>query len=226
VRDAILIPCAGHGERWGRHLDRPKQLIEIEGEPVLVRLVRLARERQPRARICVIGSDERLAVADAELVEPDPEPRPCGIDKLTCGRSRWSSDDRTWLVYGDVYLSDAGADVMFGYEGAGPQWFGCSTPNELTGKGYPELYAVTFTPGEAERLERACAQVRYMYRGQMIPRASGWEAYRCQVGGDPRRHEMCGDFTEIADWTDDFDYARDYDEWTRRRGAQGLAVNQ
>lgn len=45
MKTTAIIICAGDATRWGNYLGVPKHLIEIEGERLLDRTVRLLRER-------------------------------------------------------------------------------------------------------------------------------------------------------------------------------------
>ena len=42
------------------------------------------------------------------------------------------------------------------------------------------------------------------------------------AGGDPRAHRDYGMRVEVDDWTEDFDYPRDYDLWRENRERRGL----
>lgn len=114
-----LILAAGMGKRLGSALaGLPKCMIDIDGEPLIVRLVRQIRQCDARADIhIVLGYKNKMI---APLVDG------CRIiinpffDITGINASLWfahdSFDQPIMVIHGDVVLSDELASALFGAE--------------------------------------------------------------------------------------------------------------
>lgn len=180
--------AAGDAERYD---GEPKHLIELEGERLLDRIVRQAREHGV-SDVVVLGRDERYKVAGAKLVVPIR-----GRTKFHDSRLYWVDD--TVLVYGDVWLSNWAADLIFAGEHSGVSLFARSGPADLTGCDWGECFAFRFDAGGRRAFRRAIVRVD----GRM----GGWEVFA--MLGCP--------LVDINDWSEDFDYPEDVAEWVARR---------
>ena len=60
-----IIMADGKGTRWNNYHNIPKHLIEIGGETLLARTVRLLRENDARADIVITSHDPRYEVPGA-----------------------------------------------------------------------------------------------------------------------------------------------------------------
>ena len=54
-----IIMADGKGTRWGNYQDIPKHLIQIGGETLLGRTVRLLNEKDPGCEVVITSHDER-----------------------------------------------------------------------------------------------------------------------------------------------------------------------
>ena len=66
-------------------------------------------------------------------------------------------------------------------------------------------------------MQEHVAEALEAHRAGWTNRSSLWEIYRASQGIDLNLHQVGGGFTEINDWTNDFDFPRDYDTWISRR---------
>lgn len=112
-----LILAAGMGKRLGSALaGLPKCMIDIEGEPLIVRLLRQIRQCDARADIHVVLGYKN------ELIEPLVDG--CRIiinpffDITGINASLWfahtSFDQAIMVIHGDIVLSDDLASALFG----------------------------------------------------------------------------------------------------------------
>ena len=65
-----IIMADGKGTRWNNYHNIPKHLIEIGGETLLARTVRLLRENDALADIVITSHDPRYEVSGARRYEP------------------------------------------------------------------------------------------------------------------------------------------------------------
>jgi hypothetical protein len=203
--------AAGEGTRWGNHRGVPKHLVDVDGEPLLARLV-----RQFEARGCEVVT---LTPNDDRYLECGgwaraPRFYELDTDKFLSTVEWWLPDDLTVVVYGDCYLSDEAADALMW-----PGWVGRAGPSDLTGKQWGELFGVSVAPRQHGELAAAILRVRGLLLERKIWRGGGWEVYRATqgLGLHPDDHEILHDFREIDDWSEDFDYPKDYERWLARR---------
>lgn len=96
-----IIMADGAGNRWNNHGHIPKHLIEINGETLLQRTVRLIREVDFEANIIITSRDIRYEVLGAMRYEP--QNNILEIDRFT---NELITDDICFL-YGDtIYKKD------------------------------------------------------------------------------------------------------------------------
>jgi hypothetical protein len=217
----LIIPCAGEQTRWQNHLDVPKYMAPVFGEPLLCRTVRKFRERCPDLTVIV-------------LLHPDrPKPtlpddvifyRPYGDQlgqhyKLLSSLPCWAPIERTFILFGDVFMSNETIDAFLATRTGGlicqqtVQWFGRSGDGVVTGCKRQEIFGLTFPANQSQQLARAAMlAMSDMYRGGTT-RSKAWETYRRLVGL-PKNGEWPGpNFHELADISEDFDTPGDYRGW-------------
>lgn len=223
----VLILAAGDGTRWGNFRDTPKHLVEIEGERLIDRTVR--QYLQYTDDVVVVGSDERYLIPRAQLFVPDrpmefvypvTKPRPWReMDKFASSMHLWG-DDRTVLVYGDVYFTnDAVKTVMENKE----EWrcFCRTRPSHVTGKNCKEIFAYSLMLEHHREFKYA---IEYLMTGKTA--TGGWSLFRYLTTKNENVNQNYdvmfsnNNFVEIDDWTEDFDFPNDLIEWENRRKQQ------
>ncbi len=221
---AIII-CAGEATRWGDYLGTKKHLIEIEGERLLNRTVRLLKERGVEEIYIVVKE-----ITDAYHVEgatqwkanlnPDAN---VDADKFLSSQELWNDDGRTLVFYGDCYFTDEAMDTIVNFTSR--EWTLFCRPNasKVTGTPWGECFAQSFYTDDIPRHRAALLRIARLYKDGVITRCGGWEHYRAILGRPDARirrpHVMGSNYVEIDDWTDDFDYPKDYDSWIEKRSA-------
>jgi len=150
-----IIPCAGAGVRWGRHLGVPKPLAPVPGssETLLARNVRLLRAHGFRD-VRVATRDPQIGAARLEAEVTDPARCEYLSDTLLSTRSAWR--ERTLVVLGDVYFSESAFREVVS-DPAPLTFFGArnDTPWVAQTGGHAELFAVAFDATFRERFAQA-----------------------------------------------------------------------
>lgn len=218
-----LIPCAGQAKRWAKHGNVPKQLVVLRGEPILHRLVRLANEVDPDAEVRVVvadHTDDTFKVPGSRRVKARLDPDRVQADKLLSSAHLWADDTRTIALYGDVYFTD---DAIARIAADTQPWaaFARYGASDFTGKDHRELFGFAFDPSEHDRIRDAADRCLALHRaGRMGGWSGGWQIYAAAAGADEQgiagRFVDRGNAVEVDDWTDDFDYPKDWDEWCLR----------
>jgi hypothetical protein len=94
--------------------------------------------------------------------------------------------------------------------------------SEVTGATDGELFAWSFSPQHIPNHRLAMNRVISERNRGLISRSSGWEHLRAMSGNKNLidhvpSYLMRDTHREGWEWTEDFDYPHNYDEWLRRR---------
>lgn len=201
----VVIPAAGEGRRWGMCGGIRKHQAVIAGEPVLARLIRLANEHGHRPIVlCHRAHIYSYPDADYTVVEPGGWRNDSG--KLAVTRPWWSSEQQTLIVFGDCYLTDAGAEQVFAPRA---EWtvYGRLSPYRY-GRKARSQFGVTFTPAEHEFVWRHIEAVDRippaLTQGAHGGLRKWYQSATGQVAG-PKPTVDRGHLVTIDDETDDID---------------------
>ena len=218
----IIIRCAGEGTRWNNFMGVPKHLVELCGEPVLHRTLRLCNKIAPSASVHVIVRDPhdlRYHSPYASVHEDDPWPELGDVDKIFSSRRLWDPTDRTVTIWGDIWWhEDTLTDVLTRHVEDWHTWF------RIAGEG-GELFGFVHSADFNYRMEQAAIQVGEMHQAGHLDGAGynqrsvrgGWALYRVLTGARIDDHGDHGHATLVDDgWTEDMDSYRDWDEWCAR----------
>lgn len=226
----VLVLCAGEATRWQSHMQTPrKHLVQLEGEVLLARTLRQVAAYQPqRVTVLVRPGDEALyrpvcpAHVQLHAIDEVPLPQQTPAWKYLSSESQWNRGGRTISLLGDVWFSDGAMDTIFNWQGHGWWSFGRSGASALTGCPYGEIFAHRFD--DVSEHAQALAQLDELYRIQAcIEQASGWALLQLMTQQDPNVRVVGERFVEIDDFTEDFDYPQDYDNWVRHRAQHQAA---
>lgn len=214
-----LILCNGPEDKWGQ--DTPRHFVEVDGERLIDRTV---RQFGAHGDVVVSGPDLRYKIPGAALYVPKAEPENLDADILLSTRHLWSAQDRTLVILGDTWFSDAAIESILAR--SSPEWFtgrewfyvGRENGSRYSGTDYGELFGLSFWPEHQEQLLNAMYEVLRLQQAGFW-RGGLWEHYRVLRGIDPMEHRIDGHFLEIDDQTDDFDFPDRFEEWVRNRAA-------
>lgn len=212
MKKIAVIMCAGKSTRWNNYLGVEKQFIEIEGETLLERTIRLLKKN---------GINDVYLTGDRSLNKFGPVVRPeqptgIELDKFYNCLPVWNEPDELIFVYGDVFFTDEAMQKICSVskEFLG---FGRFGPSKITGKPWGELFAVKSQ--NKRYVVESLNKIHEEYKMGKIKLAGGWEFYRQLDNLQLLEHKVTKEhFIEIDDFTDDFDFPNDYDVWIKKRG--------
>lgn len=215
---SYIIIAAGEGTRWGNYKGVPKHIVKINGEPLLKRTVSLIRKNDTNSTVYVVakGNDERYKVEGSAYYEAKLNPLNFDADKFLSSKELWNKKGRTVVVYGDCYFTDEAMKAIADYKDTDWTLFARYGPSSFTGCEWGECFAQSFYPDSVEKHHRGLVSLVEAIKNKVIDRCGGWEHYRWMVGADLKSHVKRGNFYEIDDFTDDFDYPEDYERWLKR----------
>lgn len=203
-----IIMAAGNGKRWGNYLGVKKQLIEIEGETLLDRTVRLLNEKE----VYVVSHDFKIKNA----INYRPTLKGYEIDRFLGNKDIWLNKDVTFL-YGDVYYSEDAIKTIKEDKSKSFRYFGRSSEGK-----HAELFAIKINKDYTSKFYDICSKIR---EEQVIDRGLGWDTYLGLLGKDINMpvkelreylaYSKLKNFTGIVDETDDFDTPLDYETFKK-----------
>lgn len=224
----VIIIAAGDGTRWNNYMNIPKHLIEIDDEPILHRTVRQVKGHG--ANVWVVSKQQTKKLyskAGADIYVPTFNEEMVDGDKFYNSSELWNRDGRTIILYGDVYFSDDAMDTIMGWTQPQFRLFARAFESKITGTPYGECFAISFYEGDVDYCLSALRKIARLYKWGILPRCGGWEFYRAMIGLPDEligRHFVGESFTNIDDWSDDFDTKEDYLRFIKRRKQSGFGV--
>lgn len=227
IHHRAIIIAAGEATRWDNYLGVEKHFIEIEGEPIIHRTVRLLNE-QGVDDVWVVGKDDRYDIQGSTLYVPTFHPEYYDADKFLNSKDLWLHDARNLVLYGDVYFTERAIwKIMHPpYDPVSESkpvrdrsgWYLYARPfgSDTTGNGDGECFAQAIMPNDLRQHERELFNLVEDFKEGRLGRIGGWEHYRRMIGLPENmlhRHLVGDNFINVDDWTDDFDTPHSYDTW-------------
>lgn len=191
----------------------PKHFVQVDGEPILERTVRLSRKYTDD--IFVVAKDQSYDVEGAKLFFPKLDQSNEDADKFLSSKDLWNSSGRTIVMYGDVFFTEEAMETIFRYKKREWALFARENGSDITGTPWGECFAQSFYPEHMPEHLSSLNRIAYERREGIINRCGGWEHYRAMVSVPLNEHKINGHFIEINDFTDDFDYPEDYDRFIK-----------
>ena len=202
---AVLILAAESGVKQTRWAESavPKQLIQVRGEALLARTLRLLAERGVQAPWLLTAS---------EALASYPVPSWCPLQRETKAHSLLAAEAVTaagdlLVLYSDVYYSEAAIDTILASQGT--RFYGRDGRSAYTFKDYGELFAVRIADTDRGRARDALERAIRFY--QDTGNQSFWSFYRLMAGlplSDSKAIERRV-FVNIHDETDDVDFVEE-----------------
>jgi molybdopterin-guanine dinucleotide biosynthesis protein A len=216
-----IICCAGDQRRWNNHLGVPKQLVPIDGVPLLVRTVAQLNARGI-TDIVVTGFDDRYLTAGVPVRAPSESILPGTGIGFSVGF--WALGDRTLVLLGDVCFSEHAMAALISASETDMMWIGRKGSSGL--KRYGEIFAVSIPAERQAAVRAAAARTFELFNRQAIQRMTGWELYAVLNGLPPTIVAPGPNWINVDDDTDDFDFPAEYDAWAAARQQRLSAAAQ
>lgn len=176
----------GKGTRWHNHNNIPKHFIEVDGETLLARTVRLLRTLDKDCDVIITSHDPRYEVPGA--VRYEPKNNHLEIDRFT---SELICDDVCFL-YGDTLYSEDTIKTIV------------ETPTEdiIFFGNRRSIVAIKVADGKlfAGHVDR----VRQLFLDGKIQKCIGWQVYQSFLGLPFGEKKIADKYILIEDETRDF----------------------
>ena len=209
----VLILAAGDGTRWQNYRGTPKHRLIIENEVLIERTAR--QFLKYTNDVVIVGNKNAHQVEGCSMYVPGQGRNLKDMAKFMSSQTIWS-DDRTVLVFGDVYFTDEAVETIMSDT---KQWRfylrkGAST---VTGKGWREIFGLSFDASFNSDMNRAILEI---ISKNIASVTGGWFLFKhLQKTEDNNKLFATDNHIEIDDWTEDFDFPDDLDTWEEKRMA-------
>jgi len=206
-----------------KKLDIPRQLVEINGEPLVKRTIRLLKENGVED-ILLLAKDERFD--DLGVIKYIPKIHTYDYATNT---GYWLDafpfellNEPVCFVWGDVYFSEKAIKTIVETE-TDENLFFCSynNHNKKYIKEHDEPFA--YKVADTDLFKEHINIVKRLYdEGKTCRHPIVWEVYRSMNGLDVNEHIMADNFVAINDITCDIDSAIDVDKIKEKIGGDKM----
>jgi hypothetical protein len=209
----VLILAAGDATRWQNHRGTPKHRLIIEDEVLIERTAK--QFLKYTNDVVTVVQKNAHQVEGCSMYVPGQSRNLKDMAKFMSSQTIWS-DDRTVLVFGDVYFTDEAVETIMSDT---QQWrfYLRKEGSTITGKPWREIFGLSFDASFNKDINTAILRV---VSRNTASSAGGWhllmELLRTE---DRNKLFMTDDHININDWTEDFDFPKDLDTWEEKRMA-------
>ena len=189
-----IIMADGKGLRWNNYNDIPKHFAVVDGEPIIVRTIRLLNEKDEGCSVTVTSHDPRYDIPGS--VRHEPENNVLEVDRFT---EELIGDDVCFL-YGDTYYSEDALEKIIGTETEDILFFGNTK----------SIVAVKVHDGELFR--KHVHRVRELFLKGEISRCIGWQVYQSFTGLPFEIKQIGSNFVVLDERTEDFNTPEEYNK--------------
>ena len=193
-----IILADGKGTRWQNYNDIPKHFIEINGETLLGRTVRLLRQGDPGCEVIITSHDPSYEVEGARRYEPLNNH--LEIDRFT----EELIDDNVCFLYGDTYYSEEAAAAIINTEAEDILFFG----NQRS------IVAVKVADGKL--FKSHVDRVRQLFVEGKIEKCIGWQVYQSFMGLPFDEKKIESKYIVLEDGTEDYNSPEDFNRRTKK----------
>ena len=191
-----IVMADGKGTRWNNYMGVPKHFIQINGETLLRRMVRLIKECEEDAEVIITSHDPRYEVEGASRYEP--QDNNLEIDRFTYELI----EDDICFLYGDTYYTKETIKKIIETPVRNLLFFG----NEKS------IVAVKIKDGELFRSH--VDRVKRLFLEGKIETCIGWQVYQSAVGLTVSKEKVIGDdFIKVDGVTKDFNSPADLEKF-------------
>ena len=184
----------GKGTRWANYMGVPKHLVEIGGEPIIGRTVRLLNEMMDgKCEVIITSHDERYEFEGSRRHEPLNNN--LEIDRFT----QELIADNTCFLYGDTYYTEEALREILETENEDVLFFGNAKS------------IVAINVRNSAMFEEHVNKVRQLFLDGKIEKCVGWQVYQSITGQDfSKKAEMVGRFIILDAKTNDINTPEEY----------------
>ena len=196
-----IIMCGGTYPKW----ETPRQLLEVNGEAIVARTIRLLRENGIED-IAISTNNDVFARFGVPLLRHDNDYTGYKYNECTGAwyNAFYPTDEPTTYLFGDVFYSPAAIRTIVEYQTDDIMFFASAYPfAQEYPKWFEEPFAFKVT--DTDRFHISLRKVKQIEAsGGFNRKPIAWEVWNVCRGGNPNIVEP-GSFVVINDYTCDID---------------------
>jgi choline kinase len=214
----VIILAGGDAKRWNNYKNTLKHFVCVNNEPIIKRTVRLLHEKHRVKDITIVACNQKqYDFFGAKFHQVERNNNNLDVDKFLSSKELWNKNGRTIVLFGDVFYTENALEQILQDQNTNWKVFGRFGPSKFSKKQFGELFAQSFWSKDIARHEEMLYYILSLQKQKIIKRAIGWEHYRAMNGAkdnEVSKHILYPEsFVEIHDWTEDFDYPKDYEKF-------------
>jgi len=193
-----IIMADGKGKRWNNYKNIPKHFIEVDGETLIGRTVRLLKKYDKDAEVIITSHDPRYDIEGAKRYEP--KNNVLEIDRFT----EELIEDNIYFLYGDTYYSEEAMHLIVTTKTKDLMFFG-------NGKSIVAVKIIN-----SNIFKKHVNNVRQLFLEGKIKQCIGWQVYQSFLGLPFDEKKVTDKYIYIDDDTKDFNSPKDLDDSRRK----------
>ncbi len=194
-----IIMADGKGTRWNNYKNVPKHLIEVNGEVLLARTVRLLHEFDKNAEVIITSHDERYEFEGSTRYEPHSNV--LEIDRFTYELI----EDNICFLYGDTYYTEDAIAKIVNADTSDVLFFGNSK----------SIVAVKVK--DSSLFKKHIDNVKKLFLDNKIRNCKGWQVYQSFQNLEFDKKEIRNKFIVVDNETIDYNTPDDYENGVVKR---------
>lgn len=189
----------GKGIRWNNYKNVPKHLVEIDGETLLARTVRLLKEYDADSEIIITSHDKRYEFEGATRYEPLNNV--LEIDRFTYELI----EDNICFLYGDTYYTEEAIEKIVSTDTDDLLFFGNNKS------------IVAIKVADSKLLKKNIDNVKELYLNKKIENCKGWQVYQSYQNLEFDKKQIGNKFIVLDEKTNDYNTPEDYENSINKR---------
>ncbi len=194
-----IIMADGKGSRWNNYKNIPKHLVEVEGEVLLERTVRLINELDPSSKVIITSHDKRYEFEGSTRYEP--KNNILEIDRFTYELI----EDNVCFLYGDTYYTEETMEKIINTDTDELLFFGNNKS------------IVAIKVKDSKVFKENINKVKELFLKNEIKNCKGWQVYQSYQNLEFDKKQIGDRFVVVDEKTMDYNTPEEYENKSIKR---------
>ena len=194
-----IIMADGKGSRWNNYKNIPKHLVEVEGEVLLKRTVRLINKLDPGSEVIITSHDKRYEFDGSTRYEP--KNNVLEIDRFTYELI----EDNVCFLYGDTYYTEETMEKIINTDTDELLFFGNNKS------------IVAIKVKDSKVFKENINKVKELFLKNKIKNCKGWQVYQSYQNLEFDKKQIGDRFVIVDKKTMDYNTPEEYENKSKKR---------
>lgn len=194
-----IIMADGKGSRWNNYKNIPKHLVEVEGEVLLERIVRLINKLDPSSEVIITSHDKRYEFDGSTRYEP--KNNVLEIDRFTYELI----EDNVCFLYGDTYYTEETMEKIINTDTDELLFFGNNKS------------IVAIKVKDSKVFKENINKVKELFLKNKIKNCKGWQVYQSYQNLEFDKKQIGDRFVIVDKKTMDYNTPEEYENKSMKR---------